>query len=74
MRVKGLIQSLKYRGSSKVRESRMRQQQYSEVIWKDFFAVVERHEVTDSQKPVNPKNNIYSKTMLKYTKIAESQR
>ena len=45
----------------------MRQQQYLKVIWEDFFKIVERYQATDSQRPINPKKNIYNKTTLRYT-------
>lgn len=45
----------------------MRQKQYLKVIWEDFFKIVERYQATDCQRPINPKENIYNKTMLRYT-------
>lgn len=44
----------------------MRQPTIFENHLEGFFRIIERHQATDPQRPSDPKQNIYNKTILKY--------
>lgn len=51
----------------KQKEKGNRIQQYLKIIWRIFFSkIIERHPTTDSQRFINAKQNIYSKTTLRF--------